>query len=380
MEEAFKAQNCADDVFAQLERGRLSEFARGEWEFHKRVIDATMAGGWDNPQHPWLRSMQDFWRYPLAFSTYAIPSLVMVEEGLFTEAAEYMRKSILLFKDTPIWDGWVRKGQGPDPICCKNIMYKGHLNLMLGLYQLMTGSQEFETQFQQVSHIILSEYDYNATYRGFWGIECEDDQYFPPCNSQGILSVLVYDRVYGTDYYERFAAKVAAFIRDKVSDPRTHIPFVKYHPSHDQAEAYLSGAFSAWTLTQTHVTDPAFNERAFANFKDLFVEHAAPDEIYLKECSFSIEPAMGLEESLGILYVPGMGREYGDKALWAESTQYLASRDGLAWIDGLPRLTNVTPEEETYIQCYHLWGALHNGWDRLLNYDWEVVARRNGGN
>lgn len=364
-------------TFRQCEEGALSPLARGEWEFHKEAIEAALDGGWDNERHPWLRDMQDFWRYPLAFSSYAIPSLVMIDEGLFGEASDCLRKTLLLFKDTPVWDGWVRKGQGPDPVCCKNIMYKGHLNLLYGLYQMMTGDDEFETQFRQLTFIILSEYEHNAASRGFWGIECEDDQYFPPCNSQGILSILVYDRIFGTDYYDRYARHVAEFIRTRVSDPETHIPLYKYHPSHDQAEAYLSGAMSAWTLTQMHVTDRAFNEVAFDNFKRLLIEPDGPDRAYLKECTFDREPAMGLEESLGILYVPGLAREYGDADLWEKSMRYLAERDGLVREGDLCRLANVLPAEETYIQSYLLWGAVHTGWDAVLNHDWAAVIERN---
>lgn len=375
MECAVDIASQREAVFAQREKGALSEFARGEWEFHKQVIDATFRGGWDNPTHPWMRDMQDFWRYPLAFSTYGIPSLVMIDESLYPEAADCMCKSLMLFKDTPVWDGWVRKGQGEDPICCKNIMYKGHLNLLYGLYQLVTGSTEFESQLKQLTHIILSEYEYNGTHRGFWGIECEDDQFFPPCNSQGILSIIVYDRLFGTDYYERYASNVVRFIEQKVSDPETHIPFQKYHPSHDQAEAYLSGAFAAWTLTQTHVTDPLFTEEAFGNFKEMFVEPAGEGSAYLKECTFAAEPAMGLEESLGILYVPGLSREYGDADLWERTVRYLAKRDGLVNEDGVYRLRNVSRGEEAYIQSYLFWGAVHNGWRAVLDYDWEKMAR-----
>lgn len=368
-----------EQVFSQREAGRLSDFARKEWEFHKDVIDATLQRGWDNPDHPWMREMQDFWRYPLAFSSYAIPSLVIIEEDRFAEAADCLRKSILLLKDTPVWDGWVRKGQGPDPVCCQNIMYKGHLNLLYGLYQMMTGSREFETQFRQLTAIIVSEYEYNGTQRGFWGIECEDDQYFPPCNSQGILSVMVYDKVFGTDYYDRFASKVARFMAERVSDPATNLPLYKYHPSHDQAEAYISGANASWTLTQIHVTDSAFTEEAFRNFKRLLIEPDGPDAAYVKECTFAPEPAMGFEESMGILYVPGLAREYGDPDLWEKATRYLARRDGLVDEGAMYRLRGVAPEQETYVQSYLLWGSVHEGWRTVLDHDWEGVIRRKAG-
>jgi len=131
--------SIAADIFLQKRAGKLSHFAEMIWNFHRDRIDATFEGGWDNAAFPWDRNMHGWWKYPLAFATYSIPSVIMVEEARYAEASICLRKSILLFKDTPIWDEWVKYGHGPDPICCRNIMYKAHLHVMYGLYQLITG-------------------------------------------------------------------------------------------------------------------------------------------------------------------------------------------------------------------------------------------------
>ncbi len=379
MSNRFDFHAIANQVFSQLERGELSDFATREWAYCKDAISTTLEQGWDNETFPWDRAMQNFWRYPLSFCGYAIPSLVMIDQARFNEAAECLRSIILLLKDTPVWDGWVRKRQGPDPICCKNIMYKGHLNLLYGLYQLMTGSCEFEAQFKQLTQIVANEYRYNGQFRNFWAIECEDDQVFAPCNSQGVLSLLVYDRIYGTDVYERFGANVTRFMREHMSDPDSKLYFMKYHPSHDQAEAYLGGAFNVWPLTQMHVTDPAACEEAYQNLKRLLIEDCGDGTAYLKECSFAAEPAMGLEEGLGILYVPGLAREYDDAQLWEKVVRYMAVQDGLVARGDRTRLTAVAPAEEPYIQCYLFWGAVHCGWKAVLDYDWELLPARKGG-
>lgn len=42
---------------------------------------------------------------------------------------------------------WTRLKFGKDPVIEKNIMYKGHLNLVYGLYRLISGSYEFDEEY-----------------------------------------------------------------------------------------------------------------------------------------------------------------------------------------------------------------------------------------
>lgn len=368
-----------EKLFSQYENHKLTSFTEGAWRYHLDVINHTFDEGWDNKKYPWNRGMQNFWRYSLAFGSYGIPSLILTDESKYQEAVDCLRKTIILFKDTPVWDGWVRRGQGPDPICCRNVMYKAHLQLLYCLYQLISGSREFESQCRQLTQITANEYKYNGKYRGHWGIECEMDQVFPPCNSQAVLSFMIFDKIFGTSYYADYGSKVADFLQTDLSDPETKMTFIKYHPSHHQAEAYLSGAANAWTLTQMRVTNPKHYDFAFENFKKLLVQECDDGTAYLKECKYSSEPAMGLEEGLGMYYVPGMAKEFKDPDLWAKAMNHLAKQYKLKMTDGIPRLTGVSIAEEIYIENYMLWGAVNLGWDTVTQADWMAVRKRNGG-
>ena len=50
-------------------------------------------------------------------------------------------------KSKKVWGDWTEYGMGDDPISKGNIMYKGHLNLMYGLYQLMSGNEEYSEEY-----------------------------------------------------------------------------------------------------------------------------------------------------------------------------------------------------------------------------------------
>ena len=148
--------SSGEETMRMVYTHQLTKEADAIWKLHKEVLDFTLESGWDNEIHPWSRSMQNFWKYPLAFSTYAIPSVAVIDPERYQEVCDYLRKSLLLYKDTPVWDGWKRQGYG-DPITHANIMYKGHLNLIYGLYQLVSGSDEFEAEYKQLTKIIIDE-------------------------------------------------------------------------------------------------------------------------------------------------------------------------------------------------------------------------------
>lgn len=369
-------QIIKDDTFSQYARKSLTPFSEKIWNYHRDRIDITFDNGWDNTVFPWDRNVNGWWKYPFAFATYSIPSLVMIDETKYRDAAHCLRKSILLFKDTPIWEHWVKYSHSPDPICCRNIMYKAHLHIMYGLYQLLTGDTEFEAEYLQLTNIMKGEYEHNRKYEGFHGIVCEEDQYFAVCNSQGIIGFRLFDMLYATDYHEEYTKKVAEFIGEKMTDPDTKMLFYKYHPSHDQAEAYLSGAANSWGLAQLHFTDAETMQIGFENFKRLLVAQQEDGALYLKECFHASDPAMGLEESFGLFYVLGLAREYNDPDLWAGFMKYLSKTYGMVEVENRIRLTKATKGEEHHANSYILWGALHLGWEEIFRYDWGALRKR----
>lgn len=78
--------SSAEETFEMGNTHKLTESAAANWELHKEIIDETIKDGWDNKVHNWGRERQAFWRYPLAFSSYGIPSLIMIDNSKFNEA------------------------------------------------------------------------------------------------------------------------------------------------------------------------------------------------------------------------------------------------------------------------------------------------------
>ncbi len=366
-----------EETFAACERRDLPAWTAGLWELHKEVIDSTIEGGWDNGIHPWNREMQDFWKYPIAFASYGIPSLIMTDPGLYEDACDHMRKSILLMKDAGAFDEWTRLEFGKDPVTVMNVMYKGHLNLMYGLYRLISGSDEFDEEYRHLTSVIVSEARRNGRERGFWGIECEPDQYFPPCNSVGMLSEKVHDLNFGTDYVETVAAPTAAFIRDRLVDPETGINLFRYHPSHDYAEPYIIG--DCWTTSMLHYFSPDQCQKAFEGIKREFLaDIKGGKECYLKANRFTHGASTDYEQSTWVLYVPLMSREFGDVELWEKINRFMNDMYGIELDNGIVRFKDADPTIETHAEGYLFLGAIHLGWDKVLAFDWDSFRTERG--
>lgn len=364
--------SSGEETFEMGNTHRLTESAAANWELHREIIDETIKGGWDNKVHNWGRERQAFWRYPLAFSSYAIPSLIMIDNSKFNEAVDCLRKSVMLMKEVGIWEDWTRLEYGKDPVTTMNVMYKGHLNLMYALYTLISGDDQFEEELHVMTKILTSEYKKNAVERGFALIECEPDQVFPPCNSIALMSLLIYDILYGTDFGEEIVKPAVDFIKEKVSDRETGMPFFRYHPSHDYAEAVLIG--DMWTLGMSRSFDNAHFERAYANIKKEFIQDIRGGKsCYLRAARGFDGVSTDHEQQMWGFYTPFAAKEYGDPELWEKINRYFRELYETEICEGKIKFNYGEKCEETIVSCYLFLGDVHQGWQNILNYDWKKL-------
>lgn len=369
--------SSGEEVFASREGGELTPWTRALWNLHKEVIDATIAGGWDNRKHPWNREMQDFWKYPIAFTSYGFPSMAMAHPEMTDEILDLFRKHIQLMKDAGAFDEWTRLDFGKDPVSDKNVMYKGHLNLMYGLYRLMSSRTEFDAEYQALNGMIVAESKRNGENRGFWGIECEPDQYFPPCNAVAMVSEKVYDLNFGTDYAHEVAEHVAQFIASRFIDPDTGVTMFRYHPSCDFVEPYIIG--DAWATTMLSYYLPEQMQCAYRGIKREFLaDIKGGKECYLKANRYSVGASTDYEQSTWVLYVPFATCEFDDPETWEKINRYFVDMYDIRVVDGVARFMDADPTIESHAEGYLLLGSVHTNWRKVLTYDWNAFREGRG--
>ncbi len=198
---------------------RLSRQAPGDWS-DMGPFDPTNEG-------------DDAYRYQLAYMAY---TLAIVQQHylpgyreLFKETFQRLIEKMMRHD---VWGYWELTSKGSkvmdpdlevlvegwvDPVVGKNVMYSGHLLMMVGLYEMLyrdgrynqeghltfmcrppfrgLGPQDFPYDFHKLSSVIEAQF---ASSHGM-GCECEPNGVFVYCNQFALMGLKLYDHVFGTN-------------------------------------------------------------------------------------------------------------------------------------------------------------------------------------
>jgi len=308
--------------------------------------------GWDTSEH--LR-----WRYGIAFSSYAMPSIAMISQKHADRAKHAMFLMIKKMKSPKVWGDWISYGMGDDPISEGNVMYKGHLNLMYGLYQLMTGDEEFSREFTWLTSRIIDEMRRHHIEGKHEGADCEPGRYFAQCNSISLLSLKIYDKLYGTNYSDVEASWTINFIKQKMTDQKGF--YLKmYNTKHQFCNPQLSGYTNAWTMTFLRVYEQKYNEDLYSVWKENFTQELGPFAYVKEDLEAGASP---LAHLTGLL----AAKEFEDISLFRKLRNSIDRK--LYQKDDLNHYLYSNINNPIYNGPI-LWTKVHVGWKKVLEYDW----------
>lgn len=310
--------------------------------------------GWDTDE-------QLLWRYGIAFGAYAMPSIAMISPTHADRAKLCLKHMIDKMKSKKVWGDWTEYGMGDDPISEGNIMYKGHLNLMYGLYQLISGDERYSKEYVWLTDKIITEMRKHHKEGKHEGADCEPGRYFAQCNSISLLSLKIYDQLYGTNYSEVEARWTINFIKEKMTDEEYGFYLKMYQTEMTFCNPMLSGYTNAWTMAFLRPFEPNYNESLYPVWKEHFVRSVGPFA-YVKE-----DPEAG-PSPLATMTGMMAAKEFGDQALWKKLRNSI-DRD-------------IYQKTDSYHYVYKginnaiyngplLWTKVHVGWQKILAHDWK---------
>jgi hypothetical protein len=157
-------------------------------------------------------------RYQLNYISYALAMAQYTRTPAFTGyLAEAQRNTIDKMLDRRVWQYWALVNLvgnlrwDPDPIVRDNVMYSGYLGVMIGLYETLNGDRRYGASgalLLRWSERRSYAYDYaslaEAIQRNMLASAttqycCEPHLIFPICNTFAINTLLMHDRLSGTD-------------------------------------------------------------------------------------------------------------------------------------------------------------------------------------
>jgi hypothetical protein len=194
------------------------------------------------------------------------------------------------------------------------------------------------------------------------GADCEPGRYFAQCNSISLLSLKIYDRLYGTNYAEVEAQWTIDFIKKKMTDSQYGFYLKMYQSDMQFCNPMLSGYTNAWTMAFLRPFEPEYNESLYKVWKEHFTKTIGP-YAYVKE-----DPEAG-PSPLATMTGMMAAKEFGDQPLWNKLRNSI-DRD-------------IYQKTDSYQYVYEgvnnaiyngplLWTKVHVGWQEILSHDWGV--------
>ncbi len=257
-------------------------------------------------------------RYTVAFSSYFLALEQYHKFPAWREALQPAFDNLIqrmLRKE--VWGYWSHESMGitkfepnmdrpypqnNDPVSLGNIMYSGHLGMMINLYQSLYRNMKWDQpgsivfNFDDKTRFVydnrsLQEVMFLQMMRNpVPGIECERNAIFWACNTHPMISWMLYDRMHGTRYYEAAHTVFDPWAEKTMIDPKTKdlasfylikqgFVFSGWHPKYgnkmDDVMAgmvkkgvdFNSGGNDGWIGTFTHAWNPELIDGLYPYFK-----------------------------------------------------------------------------------------------------------------
>jgi len=281
-------------------------------------------------------------RYSIAFTGYGVSMLAELTPAYRERHLEAIDGMIQKLLSPVVWDYWMRGDEydppfdwgGENPIHPYNIMYTGHLQLLMAFYERQAGdrkyidndvelttedgSQTWTTNLDALSRDIHLQSLSNKDSAGnnFYSVSCETPWVFTCCNTIAQLAFAILPDSIDLDA----EAANTAFVEwhgDNMLEPDTKYYYNRFKPYEPvpELDTHLPGAYSAWAHHFMHGFAPEFVEQHYPTFIDNAVEVYAPGKAIVSFGSnrggnFE-EP--GLVDLIGTGYAAALTREMGDE-------------------------------------------------------------------
>jgi hypothetical protein len=280
-------------------------------------------------------------RYSIAFTGYGVSMLTELTPAYRERHLEAIDGMIQKLLSPLVWDYWMRGDEydppfdwgGANPIHPYNIMYTGHLQLLMAFYERQAGdrkyiendvalttedgSQTWTTNLEALSRDIhlqsLSNQDSAGNH--FFSVSCETPWVFTCCNTIAQLAFAILPESIDLDASEA-NSKFVEWHAENMLEPDTKYYYNRYKPYEPTPEfdTKLPGAYSAWAHHFMHGFAPEFVEQHYPTFINNAVEVYAPGKAIVSfgENRGGAFEEPGLVDMIGTGYSAALTREMGD--------------------------------------------------------------------
>ncbi len=243
-----------------------------------------------NPDH-WIQEGEGMsalaYRYEIAFAAYGVAALAERTPAYRKPYQQTLDRLIRKMLQQEVWGYWLEADWGgDDPLTPYNIMYSGHLALMLTLYRKISGDTSYEDGFTLEDSVFSSNagalvhelHDRTAKNQDSAGskyhsICCETGWVFVPCNTPHNYGHVLLDSMDGTEFGAATEEWIA-WLKDHMVDPHNGALYSAYFPFEDPPafDTSTQGVYNGWSIAYLHAMDSDWALELYEDYKASFVE------------------------------------------------------------------------------------------------------------
>ncbi len=314
--------------------------------------NALPGGDW-GPDMPFGLGMGEganMHRYNVAFTAYGVSMVAEHTPAYRKPYIEAIDGLIQKMLQPVIWDYWLTATWGGEnPIHPHNIMYTGHLQLMMAFYERQAGDQKYilndvelitrnglqrwTTNLYDLSSDIhnLSLTNQDSHGGHYYSIPCETPWVFTCCNTIDQLAFNILPASLGLSA-QAVNVPFLTWHEENMFDPSTNYFFTTFAPFEDPpfVNTRLTGGYSSWSHMFIHGFDPVWVEERYPTFISNAMEYIAPGTAVVRFSGPGEEAELYLIDLIGTGYAMVLAREMGDEA------SYQALKNGFDYWAGEP--------------------------------------------
>ncbi len=164
-------------------------------------------------------------KWTLSFTVYALAPIAFIKPDPRQKMGDLIDRLIQRMHFPICWDVYVTRGLGVWPFEGINVMYTGHLQLMMLCHYLVTGDTKYEPQIQYLTKTIVEAMRKNY----FKGVVCQPHNYFTECNTINVYALKLYDILFPADH-ENEIAEWWEWAKAHMRNPETGLFYEAYRP------------------------------------------------------------------------------------------------------------------------------------------------------
>ncbi|MEI7751182.1 MAG: hypothetical protein WCJ71_03730 [Candidatus Omnitrophota bacterium] len=210
--------------------------------------------------------------FPLAFLNYAVTEMALSEDPAFSkkEAAEVLSRTVEKALSRHVQD--VILQAWPDyqltgPLT-PSVIYRGHLNLMLGNYRLLSGDNRYDELHRKLTESLFRDFKASP----YKNLQSYPGYCWPADNTVALASLRVYDKSFGTDYASA-AREWQRWMAEHALDRETGLMDSRLNPWDGTSMAGPRGCAMSWSLAFLKDVLPEFSKEQYKLYKKHFFSH-----------------------------------------------------------------------------------------------------------